>query len=507
MAQAASVWTIWMITLFPHVLGRMAAHPAHHVRMARWVEADSFIRLLDADPSLCCLKDSTIQYVAPGAQPSVSGHGTLGAHVATPGTIHGAIGKMLAWNYRRREAEETISAVRFLWGAQGPPNKAHGGQVTSLLDHCFGHCIRGVLGVGPQFTVRLRTELRKPVPLQATLCCQVRIVRREVQPGREGKDGRMRVHLEASIHKTEPPGNLGETLVTGECTFVAFTDAAGKLSKHTPPDSQRLARQRELDEEAHRANPIVYDDVGRILAPGPPMPYFSCRGGAARYWEPTRRWVEGSPEVARLLAEPGWVEMDVDFVRRRLPPDGARWVPSELPGAALEALKAQGDLPPSVSVLGNRVMECYFADTSRPRVIGALKFGRAAAGPPGRVHGGVVATALDEAFVWAGAHVGGGPTAWLDVSLRGASPLETTLFVLVELEKAEVAKSKRFKVYLRARIYQPKPEALAEVGRPIDEAVSSCPLLTEATTLLIGTWLDPRWESYIVASGASEARL
>mmetsp|Transcript_116183 Transcript_116183/g.339827 ORF Transcript_116183/g.339827 Transcript_116183/m.339827 type:complete len:480 (+) Transcript_116183:55-1494(+) len=479
----------------------MTTSQAHHVRLAQWCQEDSFIQRLSADSTLLCLKDSSIQYVSHGTRASGSGHN------AEPGTVHGAIGKMLVWNYRKREAEETLSAVRFLWGAQGPPDHAHGGQVTSALDHCFGHCMRGVLGVGPQFTVRLRTELQKPVPLQTTLCCHVRIVRKEVKLGREGKDGRMRVYLEASLFETLPDGAVGQMLVAGECTFVAFTDADGKLSKHVPPESSRLARQHESAEKEHRANPIVYDDIGRILAPGPPMPYFSCRGGAARYWEPSRQWVDRSPEVARLLAEPGWKEMDVDYVRKRSLPHGGRWVPSSLPAATLEQLKAQGALAPAVSVSDNRVMECYFADSSRPCVIGALKFSRAAAGPPGRAHGGVVAAALDEAFVWAGMHMGTGPTAWLDVSLRGAAPLETTLFVMVELDKVEVAKSKAFKVYMRARVYQPKMEALSKVGCPIDEVVTSGSLLTEATTLLICPSIDPRWKSYMVKDGAAGARL
>jgi len=38
-----------------------------------------------------------------------------------------------------------------------------------------------------------------------------------------------------------------------------------------------------------------------------------------------------------------------------------------------------------------------------------------------------------KSFVWLGAHAIGGPTAWLDVNIRSAAPLEETLIIVVEL--------------------------------------------------------------------------
>jgi len=43
-----------------------------------------------------------------------------------------------------------------------------------------------------------------------------------------------------------------------------------------------------------------------------------------------------------------------------------------------------------------RVMEVYFIDETSPRVMGFLNFGKASAGPPGRAHGGVVSSVMDE---------------------------------------------------------------------------------------------------------------
>merc|ERR1712066_625292 len=106
------------------------------------------------------------------------------------------------------------------------------------------------------------------------------------------------------------------------------------------------------------------------------------------------------------------------YCREHWAPHGGRWCPSNLPREAALVVENQGPVPPAVSVTDNRVM--------------------------------------DESFVWAGMHIGGGMTAWLDVSLRSAAPLETTLYVLVELEKVEVSSSKTFKIYMRARIYQPR---------------------------------------------------
>ena len=33
---------------------------------------------------------------------------------------------------------EVTSAVKFLFGAQGPPDSAHGGQIASFFDHVYG---------------------------------------------------------------------------------------------------------------------------------------------------------------------------------------------------------------------------------------------------------------------------------------------------------------------------------------------------------------------------------
>ena len=96
------------------------AGTAHTARMDTWVAEDSLIAALDADQSLLSLRDSS-----------------LASHHA-PGYVHGAIGKMLSWHYLKHHTAEVTSAVKFLYGAQGPPDTAHGGQIASFFDHVYG---------------------------------------------------------------------------------------------------------------------------------------------------------------------------------------------------------------------------------------------------------------------------------------------------------------------------------------------------------------------------------
>merc|ERR1712029_554632 len=86
------------------------------------------------------------------------------------------------------------------------------------------------------------------------------------------------------------------------------------------------------------------------------------------------------------------------------------------------------------------------------------RFNRASAyasdsGLEARAHCGVVASALDECFVWMTTHAGGaGPTAWLDVTFFDAVPLDETLYVDVVLDTVEASKSGRQKVRFSARL-------------------------------------------------------
>ena len=366
----------------------------HHERMQAWCDHDPLIAALDADASLRCIRDSTVA-----------------AHSA-PGTVHGATGKMLAWNYKREGEDEVVSAIRFLYGAQGPPETAHGGQIANAFDHVFGHCMRSAVGVGTQFTVNVRTEFKAPCPLQQTLRCVTRVASREPRPGKDGKDGRVKVQLETELTTAE-----GATVALGECLFIAIADSAGELTRHSSFFDPELLKRNEEAEAAARQHPIVYDDVGRMLAPE--MPYFSCRGGAARCFAASRDWVEGDALVQQLLALQGAAEMDVAWMQSssRWAGNGGRWLPTALaedaavPGSSAAELVATlrshalADAPaiePSVSVTDCRIMEAYCADDNAARVVGALQFGNASAGPPGRAHGGVVNSAMDESFVWLG---------------------------------------------------------------------------------------------------------
>ena len=124
----------------------------------------------------------------------------------------------------------------------------------------------------------------------------------------------------------------------------------------------------------------------------------------------------------------GVIEMGVAWMQgaSRWAGNGGRWLPTALETAAAAGSEDASDLvtyldgqvltctdqpeiPASISVTDCRVMEVYFMDKSAPRVIGFLNFGKASAGPPGRAHGGVVSSAMDESFVWLGAHAIGGP--------------------------------------------------------------------------------------------------
>ena len=219
----------------------------HHERMQAWCDHDPLIAALDADASLRCIRDSTVA-----------------AHSA-PGTVHGATGKMLAWNYKREGEDEVVSAIRFLYGAQGPPETAHGGQIANAFDHVFGHCMRSAVGVGTQFTVNVRTEFKAPCPLQQTLRCVTRVASREPRPGKDGKDGRVKVQLETELTTAE-----GATVALGECLFIAIADSAGELTRHSSFFDPELLKRNEEAEAAARQHPIVYDDVGRMLAPEMP---------------------------------------------------------------------------------------------------------------------------------------------------------------------------------------------------------------------------------------------
>ena len=123
--------------------------------------------------------------------------------------------------------------------------------------------------------------------------------------------------------------------------------------------------------------------------------------------------------VQQLLAVEGAAEMDVAWMQSssRWAGNGGRWLPTALaedaavPGSSAAELVATlrshalADAPaiePSVSVTDCRIMEAYCADDNAARVVGALQFGNASAGPPGRAHGGVVNSAMDESFVWLG---------------------------------------------------------------------------------------------------------
>ena len=101
---------------------------------------------------------------------------------------------------------------------------------------------------------------------------------------------------------------------------------------------------------------------------------------------------------------------------------------------------------------------------------------------------------MDESFVWLGAHTIGGPTAWLDVNLRAAAPLDETLLMVAELTTIDNSSTPgRLKLFMRSRLFQIKslPGKLCEFETDGIKSVvnwlegGAGVLVCDATTLVI----------------------
>merc|ERR1712227_895973 len=112
------------------------------------------------------------------------------------------------------------------------------------------------------------------------------------------------------------------------------------------------------------------------------LPYFVCRGGAGEHYPVSRDWMRSDALIAELSTTPTFARLG-----------------ETLAGSWLWRKRGLEHLGP-LSVLNGRVLECYYTDLQKPRVVGAVCLTPLTEGPKGKAHGGAIATVMDESFVW-----------------------------------------------------------------------------------------------------------
>lgn len=80
---------------------------------------------------------------------------------------------LIAISYYRRPAGDLVATVEFGPMSEGAPGLVHGGAILTALDEALG-AAAWVAGL-PSLTVRLETEFRKSVPLDARLLVLTRV--------------------------------------------------------------------------------------------------------------------------------------------------------------------------------------------------------------------------------------------------------------------------------------------------------------------------------------------
>eukprot|EP00747_Dinoflagellata_sp_TGD_P169975 gnl/TRDRNA2_/TRDRNA2_200321_c0_seq1.p1 gnl/TRDRNA2_/TRDRNA2_200321_c0~~gnl/TRDRNA2_/TRDRNA2_200321_c0_seq1.p1 ORF type:complete len:459 (-),score=71.79 gnl/TRDRNA2_/TRDRNA2_200321_c0_seq1:11-1360(-) len=421
-----------------------------HEDLLQWQATDPVCRALDSDPSLVFLGSSTFEVAA---VPRSKQHERS----------HFGIGRWVDVSYRCADgqSESTVTAIRFGYGAVGPPSTAHGGSVAAGFDHCFGHCIRGIIGVGPQFLANLRVEYRAPVRLMRTYKCTCRVTKREV------RGARVKVHMEAEW--AEAAERQNKVLATASALFIAIADTHGKLSMHKLRTPEEVLNTFLAARHSWATEPLLHDETGVMLAPLAVVgPRFSCRAGVNMQYEPTRTWLETDPFVQRIRDDPSLLSLDEAEMQSL----GVR---------RMTSTPQRKDLG-VVAVLDDRIMEHYALHSTSAAIVGAVRFLPITRGPPGRAHGGAVATLMDESFVWLTLVTlksdkgKPGGTAWLELSLRQAVPLGETLRVdacLTRVEITDPPQGRRMKVSCKSTLSTVDEEGKAKVT------------LCEAKTLLV----------------------
>ncbi|KAL9654464.1 hypothetical protein ABK040_010485 [Willaertia magna] len=104
-----------------------------------------------------------------------------------------------------------------------------------------------------------------------------------------------------------------------------------------------------------------------------------------------------------------------------------------------------------ISFAVNSIYKCLYWDKTDGKLIGVIAFGSDCEGPPGAVHGGAIATALDEVFAWGGIrHFGfSGVTLSLNINYHKFIPLRKSMVgVEIEIEKVEGRK-----VFMKGKVF------------------------------------------------------
>jgi acyl-coenzyme A thioesterase PaaI-like protein len=107
---------------------------------------------------------------------------------------------------------------------------------------------------------------------------------------------------------------------------------------------------------------------------------------------------------------------------------------------------------------GDRVRIAYFRKPAEPQLFAKAWFGTRTMGPPGHVHGGAMAAALDEAM---------GAVCWMNGHKVVAATLGVKFIAMLKIESETIleARMERIdgrKIYVRSHLTGPAGEAVAE---------------------------------------------
>ena len=107
---------------------------------------------------------------------------------------------------------------------------------------------------------------------------------------------------------------------------------------------------------------------------------------------------------------------------------------------------------------GDRVRIAYFRKPGEPDLYAKAWFGRKTMGPPGHVHGGAMAAALDEAM---------GAVCWMNDHKTVAASITVKFIAMLPLETETILASRidrvdGRKIFTRASLTNPAGEAVAE---------------------------------------------
>ena len=107
---------------------------------------------------------------------------------------------------------------------------------------------------------------------------------------------------------------------------------------------------------------------------------------------------------------------------------------------------------------GDRVRIAYFRKPSEPQLYAKAYFGVKTMGPPGHVHGGAMAAALDEAM---------GAVCWMNDHRVVAATITVKFMAMLKIEsetilEAQVDRVEGRKVYTRAALISPEGQRVTE---------------------------------------------